>query len=207
MKEYRIYIVDDDEALCEALSYLLRSENLRAECFQSAQQFLDGFDPRQPAVLILDVRMRGMDGLALQQRLADRGSRVPIIILTGHGDVPMAVKAMKNGAADFLQKPVSDQALFKSVYHAIAFDRQNRESDGKVRDIHDKIETLTKRENEVMSMVVEGMPNKQIAETLGISEKTVEVHRKHVMNKMSAGSSIDLVSTILWYREHKQGNA
>lgn len=205
MKDYRIYIVDDDEALCEALGYLLRSENLPVETFGSAHQFLERFDPQRPAVLILDVRMRGMDGLELQQYLADRGWRIPIIILTGHGDIPMAVKAIRAGAVEFLQKPVNDQALFNSIYQAVALDKKNRELHGQLCAVEDKIESLTKREREVMNLVVDGMANKQIAERLGVSEKTIEVHRKHLMHKMGADSSIDLVSTVLWYRNHKNG--
>jgi two-component system, LuxR family, response regulator FixJ len=205
MNDYQVYIVDDDEALCEALGYLLKSEGLPVETFGSAQQFLERFDPRRLAVLILDVRMRDMDGLSLQQYLKDRGDKIPIIILTGYGDVPIAVKAMKAGAVDFLQKPVNDHALFNCLYEAIDRDKDNRETARRLQEIEKKLESLTKREHEVMGLVVDGLANKQIAERLSVSEKTIEVHRKHLMHKMDANSVIELVTTMLWYRAQKNG--
>jgi two-component system, LuxR family, response regulator FixJ len=207
MNDYQVYIVDDDEALCEALGYLLKSEGLPVETFNSAQQFLDRFDPLRPAVLILDVRMRGMDGLTLQQYLKDRGDKIPIIILTGHGDIPMAVKSIKAGAVEFLQKPVNDHALFKCLYEAIDQDKINRETSRRLQEIEIKLESLTRREREVMDLVVEGLANKHVAERLSVSEKTIEVHRKHLMHKMGASSVIELVTMILWYRAHKNGTS
>ena len=205
MNDYHVHIVDDDEALCEALGYLLKSEGLQVSTFHSAEEFLDRFDSQQRSVLLLDVRMRGMDGLSLQKHLKDRGNDIPVIILTGHGNVPMAVKAMKAGAVEFLQKPVNDDALFKCLYEAIERDKSQRETSERLQEIEKKLNSLTKREYQVMELVVNGLANKQIADRLVVAEKTIEVHRKHLMHKMGASSAIELVTTVLWYREHKNG--
>ena len=195
-----VFVVDDDRDLCEALRWLLESDGLKVETHTSAQSFLDAYDPGRPGVLALDVRMRGMDGLQLQEHLTAHGMEIPVIILTGHGDVPMAVRALKAGALEFLQKPVNDQALLDCIRRAMRVDAENRRRRGTREAIAARLETLTPREREVMDLVVAGKPNKRIAELLCVSEKTVEVHRKHVMKKMQAGTVVELVRLVLSFR-------
>jgi len=203
MNDFCVHVVDDDEAMCEALEYLLKSDGLRTATYGSARQFLNAYDPRRPGVLVLDVRMHGMDGLELQKYLVNKGYDIPVIILTGHGDVPMAVKAVRAGALEFLQKPVDDQPLFDSIRRAAKIDAANRLRRERMRSIETRIHELTKRETEVMELVVNGLANKQIAEKLSISSKTVEVHRKHVMQKMAATSTVDLTCMVLWFRNQQ----
>jgi two-component system response regulator FixJ len=196
-----VFVVDDDADICEALCWLLESDGLKVETHTSAQSFLSAYDPDRPGVLALDVRMRGMDGLGLQELLNARGYEIPVIILTGHGDVPMAVRALKAGALEFLQKPVNDQALLDCLHRAMQIDADNRRKRANRLVVRARMAKLTPREREVMDLVVAGYPNKRIAEVLCLSEKTVEVHRKRVMRKMKAASAVELVRMVLSLRE------
>ncbi len=179
----------------------MRSIGVESEIFPSADAFLEGHDPDKPGCLVLDVRMPGMSGLELQERLASLGSTLPIIFMTAHGDVPMAVEAVKAGALDFVQKPFRDQELIDKIQEAFAKNAQVRE---KLRDrnlISKRIDSLTPREHEVMEMVVEGNANKVIAIDLGLSQRTVEIHRARVMSKMEADSVSQLVQMVMRARE------
>jgi len=187
-----VFIIDDDADFRDSMQWLLESTPYSVESFASAQGFLDQYDGR-PGCMLLDVRMPEINGLALQQLMLERDIRLPVIIITGHGDVPMAVNAMKNGALDFLEKPFDDDVLLHLVDKAMAeadkrFSEQNRQ-----RELQDLYATLSRREREVMALVVTGNSNREIAETLGISPKTVEVHRSRVMSKMRAESLAQLV--------------
>ena len=195
--EPTVYVVDDDADLCEALRYVIESDGLRTETYTSAESFLEVFDPDRPGVLVLDVRMRGMSGLDLQQHLLDQGHRIPIIILTGHGDVPMAVRSVKAGAVDFLQKPVNDQILLDCIRNAMRLDARNRQEKLQIDPTVRRMARLTPRERQVMDLVVAGKANKQIAKELSVSEKTIEVHRKRVMRKMEVNSAVELVHAVL----------
>ncbi len=195
-----IFVVDDDEAVRLSTEMLIRSMGLRAESFDSAAEFLEDFDPQQPGCVILDIRMPGMSGLELQEHLNALGATIPVIFVTGHGDVPMAVKAMKAGAVDFLQKPFRDQELIDRVHAALDRDSENRELSAARARIQARIDTLTSREIEVMEKVVDGRANKQIASELGLSPRTVEIHRARVMSKMRADSLPDLVRKVLQSR-------
>ena len=188
-----VYIVDDDDAIRSALRLLLKSVGLAAATVPSAQEFLATYDPQQPGCLILDVRMPGMSGLELQQQLNLRGAIIPVIFITGHGDVPMAVEAMQQGAFDFLQKPFRNQDLLDRVQKALAKDRARRAELRGDESIRQRLESLTPRESEVLELVTGGAPNKIIAHKLGISQRTVEIHRAHVMEKMGAESLADLI--------------
>ena len=188
-----VFIVDDDAAIRHAMRALLDSVNLPCEIFASADEFLDKVADRRPGCLVLDIRMPGLGGLELQQELNRRGNRTPIIFITGHGDVPMAVEAMQNGALDFIQKPFRDQDLLDRVTDALKTDRQRRDEEQHQSDVAGRIDTLTNREREVFDLVVTGKPNKVIAYELGVSQRTVEIHRSRVMEKMQARSLADLV--------------
>ena len=192
-EEPTVFVVDDDEAIRKSLRWLIESVDLKVQTFESAQEFLEAYDPDVPGCLVLDVRMKGMSGLDLQEKLVEDDIRIPVIILTGHGDVPMAVRAMKGGAVDFLQKPVSDQVLLDHIQHALQEDSKGRESRAEDMLIQKRVEQLTKREKQVMQHVVNGMSSKEIASELGVSFKTIEAHRAKIMKKMKAKSVPHLI--------------
>ena len=193
MSEPTVFIVDDDLAVARSLRWLIESVQLKVETFASAQAFLDGYDAAKSGCLVLDVRMPGMSGIELQERLTMQRIRVPIIFITGHGDVQMAVRAVQAGAFDFIEKPFNDQDLLDRIQRAISFDSEQRARDSQRSRLSALFASLTTREREVMDLVVEGMSNKAVANTLGLSAKTVEVHRAKVMEKMNARSVSDLV--------------
>lgn len=194
--EVTVFIVDDDEEVRDALELLMQSIGLKAESYHSAQAYLDTFDADRPGALVLDVRMKGMSGLALQSHLASFPLHPPIIMITGHGDVSMAVQAVQAGALDFLEKPFNEQTLLESIYRGIEKDAQQRGEASKVAEIQQRVSRLTHREKEVMGEVVAGKRNKVIAYDLGISQSTVEAHRAKVMEKMEAKSLSELMRMI-----------
>jgi FixJ family two-component response regulator len=187
-----VFVVDDDVSVRESLELLLRTAGWRAETFRSAQEFLSRPCPTVPCCLVLDVSMPGLNGLELQQRLAER-SEMPIIFISGHGDVPMTVRAMKAGAVEFLTKPFNDDVLLEAIAHAIERGRAALDEASQLQKLQDVYASLTPREREVMSLVVSGLLNKQVGGELGISEITVKAHRGQVMRKMKADSLADLV--------------
>ncbi len=188
-----VFIVDDDPSFRDSLQFLLESVGLAVSIFSSAQDFLDAADPDAPGCLLLDVRMPGMSGLDLQNKLADAEISLPIIFITGYGTVPMSVRAMKAGAVDFLQKPFDEQDLFNAVNQAIEQDRQARLERDELREIQKRSGSLTPREYEVFTLLVSGMLNKQVAYRLGTTERTIKAHRSRIMEKMEADSLADLV--------------
>jgi FixJ family two-component response regulator len=188
-----IFVVDDDPAVLKGLSRLLRSAGLAVETFPSSQDFLNHCLPHTPGCLVLDVAMPGLNGLELQQALAAKDRAIPIVFLTGHGDIPMSVQAMKRGAVDFLTKPVNDDDLLAAIRVAIEKDHVARLTRAEVADIKQRLATLTPREREVLELVVTGQMNKQIAARLGTVEKTIKVHRARVMEKMKAPTLAELV--------------
>jgi len=192
-KDPIVFVIDDDRMIREGLHSLIRSVGLRVETFASAQDFLGAKRPDAPACLVLDVRMPGLSGLDLQLKLRDGGIPIPIIFITGHGDIPMSVRAMKEGAHEFLTKPVRGQDLLDAVHKAIASDRSLRQERRERDEIRVRFELLTPREKEVLELVVAGLLNKQIADQLGMSELTVKTHRAHVMEKTLAESLAHLV--------------
>jgi FixJ family two-component response regulator len=195
MKEQEavVFVIDDDRMIREGMQSLIRSVGLRVETFASAQDFLGAKRVDAPACLVLDVRMPGLSGLDLQLKLSEAGVRIPIIFITGHGDIPMSVRAMKEGAHEFLTKPVRGQDLLDAIQKAIASDRGLRKERQELSEIRGKFDSLTPRENEVLDLVVAGLLNKQIADKLGMSELTVKTHRAHVMEKTEADSLAHLV--------------
>ncbi len=192
-----VYIVDDDDAVRNSLRLLLKSVGLAAVALPTAQEFLSTYDPQQPGCLILDVRMPGMSGLELQQQLNLRGAVIPVIFITGHGDIPMAVEAMQHGAFDFLQKPFRDQDLIDRIQRALAKDRTSRVELTERSRVRERFESLTPREREVLALVTSGKPNKVMAAELGVSQRTVEIHRARVMEKMHASSLAQLVRMMM----------
>ncbi len=188
-----VFIVDDDAAVLKSLTRLLRSARLNVVAFGSAQEFLEHHDPSASGCLVLDLAMPGLNGLELQEALTAKGSIIPIIFLTGHGDIPTSVQAMKRGALDFLTKPVNDGDLLKAVQVALAKDRIARLARAELDEIHQRLATLTPREREVLTHVVSGQLNKQAAADLGIVEKTIKIHRARVMEKMKVESLAGLV--------------
>jgi FixJ family two-component response regulator len=192
-KESIVFVIDDDVAMRTTLSSLFRSVGLRVELFGSAHEFAQIKMPDVASCLVLDIRLPGVSGLDFQAELAEADIRIPIIFMTGHGDIPMSVKAMKAGAIDFLTKPFRDQEILDAVIRAIERDQKRRNSEKAVSELRVLLNSLTSREREVMTLVVSGHMNKQIAGKLGITEITVKVHRGHMMRKMKARSLVDLV--------------
>jgi FixJ family two-component response regulator len=188
-----VFLVDDDASVLKSLARLMRSARLNAMTFSSPREFLDKHDPHAAGCIVLDVAMPGLTGLQLQEELTCKGSGMPIIFLTGHGDIPMGVRAMKRGAIDFLTKPVNDEDLLKAIRIAIDADRVRREARAELDDIRQRLATLTPRENEVMRHVIAGELNKQIGAEIGAAEKTIKVHRGRVMEKMKVQSVAELV--------------
>jgi FixJ family two-component response regulator len=191
--EPTVYIVDDDASLRDAISRLLRSVGLRVQLFGSAPELLQGKLAETASCLVLDVRLPGVGGLEFQTELAKANIHMPIIFMTGHGDIPMSVRAMKAGAIDFLTKPFRDQDMLDAVTKALESDRKRRESEGTISDLRARFELLTPREREIMALVTSGLMNKQIAAETELAEITVKIHRGHVMKKMTARSLADLV--------------
>jgi FixJ family two-component response regulator len=188
-----VFVIDDDAPMRESLKNLIRSVGLRAELFASAQEFLRSKRPDVPSCLVLDVRLPGLSGLDLQRRTSEAGLEIPIIFITGHGDIPMTVRAMKAGAVEFLTKPFRDQDLLDAIQQALERDRKARDQRAEIEELRSRFASLTAREREVMARVVAGLLNKQIGAELGTSETTVKIHRHQVMEKMGAMSLPELV--------------
>jgi FixJ family two-component response regulator len=188
-----VFIIDDDGGVRQAIHDLVESVGLRAESFATGEEFLGKKHTERPSCLVLDVRLPQMSGLDFQRRLAETGTQIPIIFITAHGDIPMSVRALKSGAVEFLTKPFRDQDLLDAIQQALERDRTAQEQQTEIHDLQGCYHALTVREREVMTLVVSGMLNKQIASEIGASEATVKVHRGHVMQKMHAGSVVDLV--------------
>jgi RNA polymerase sigma factor (sigma-70 family) len=192
-----VFVVDDDPAMRDSLRWLLESVGLQVQTYATAAEFLAGRDPSTPGCLVLDVRMPGMSGLDLQEELRRRHTDLPTIVVTGHAEVPMAVRAVKAGAIDFIEKPFSDQLLLDRVRQALEIDRQERETRARREEARRRVGHLTPREREVLDLVVAGRANKEIASALGLSPKTVEVHRARVMEKMEVDSLADLIKVAM----------
>ena len=204
--ESTVFVVDDDAELRESLGWLLESAGLRVKSYSTAQEFLAQYKSEEPGCLLLDVRMPGLSGLDLQEELRRRGVPPPIIIMTGHARVPMAVRALKGGAIDFIRKPFSDQSLLERIRQAIDLDRRTRQVRMECTQFAALLTSLTPREREVMNLVIAGKPNKIIAADLGISSKTVEIHRGRVMEKMQVESVAELVRLdLLWKASGAEG--
>ncbi|PQA84422.1 DNA-binding response regulator [Limnohabitans sp. TS-CS-82] len=196
-KKGTVYVVDDDEAVRDSLQWLLEGKDYRVRCFDSAESFLSRYDAREVACLIVDIRMGGMTGLALQDKLVERKSPLPIVFITGHGDVPMAVDTMKKGAMDFIQKPFDEAALVSLVERMLAQANESFAESQQAASRDALMAKLTGREAQVLERIVAGRLNKQIADDLGISIKTVEAHRANIMEKLNANTVADLLKTAL----------
>ncbi|MCB1868118.1 MAG: response regulator transcription factor [Gammaproteobacteria bacterium] len=192
-KQPNVFVVDDDQAMRNSLKWLIESVGMNVETYSTADEFIQNYYPGRAGCLLLDVRMPGMSGLELQEHFIKHQINIPIIIITGHGDVPMAVRAMKSGAVDFIEKPFNDELLLESIRNALSMDIEQRAAQAERAEIATRLANLTPREHEVMEMVTAGKSNKEIAQTLGVSAKTVEAHRSRVMEKMQADSLADLV--------------
>jgi len=188
-----VFIIDDDRGMRQSIQDLVESVGLRAESFATGGEFLERKRTNDPSCLVQDVRLPQMSGLDFQRQLAETGMQIPIIFVTAHGDVPMSVRALKSGAAEFLTKPFRDQDLLDAIQQALQRDRAERDRQAETRDLRERYGALTAREQQVMALVVSGMLNKQIASEIGTSEATVKIHRGNVMRKMKAGSVVDLV--------------
>ena len=188
-----VFVVDDDEPVRDAIGMLLDTVDIPYETFATAQDFLDAYDVTRTGCLVLDIRMPGMSGLELQEKLIEDNAPIPIVFITGHGDIPMAVDAMKRGAVDFIRKPFRDQELLDRVHEALNVDSENRNAYADLASIRNKVDSLTPREHEVFERVAAGQANKVVAIDLGISERTVEIHRSQVMQKTKARTLADLV--------------
>ncbi|WP_228030358.1 response regulator transcription factor [Gimesia benthica] len=192
-QEATVFVVDDDPAIRKSLRWLIESVGLKVQTHELASEFLESYSPDHPGCLVLDVRIPGMSGLELQEKLRERGYDIPVIIVSGYGDVPMAVRAMKAGAVDFLEKPVSDQVLLDYIQKGIERDIKNKANRLQNKELVERKATLTRRENEVMKYVVSGFSSREIAEKLNVSFKTVEAHRAKIMKKMQAKSVPKLI--------------
>ena len=195
-----VFVVDDDQPVRKSLDMLIRSVGLPVETYASAQEFLEAYKPERPGCLVLDVRMPRMSGLELQEHFNSQGVKIPIIFVSGHGDVPIAVRAIKNGAVQFMEKPFSKQLLLEFVHEALHRDARQREGQAEHSKIQAKLDQLTDRERQVMERVVAGKVSKEVAAELGISKKTVDVHRARVMNKIGVESVAELVEMVLRVR-------
>ncbi len=200
-QEATVFVVDDDPAIRKSLRWLIESVGLKVQTHELASEFLESYSPEFPGCLVLDVRIPGMSGLELQEKLRERGYDIPVIIVSGYGDVPMAVRAMKAGAIDFLEKPVSDQVLLDYIQKGIETDIRNKQNRVQNQDLMERKETLTRREREVMEYVVVGFSSREIAEKLNVSFKTVEAHRAKIMKKMQAKSVPKLIQMDLQIKD------
>ena len=196
-KSSTIFIVDDDEAIRDSLAVLLKTVDLNATTFSSGDEFLEAYDSGWEGCILLDIRMPGTSGMEVQKRLAESGCSIPVIFITGHGDIPMAVEAMHGGAFDFIQKPFRDQDLLDRIDQALTTSNEQEQQAARKKTVQNQLQTLTPREQEVMQLVVHGSANKVIAMDLGVSQRTVEIHRARVMEKMQARSLAELVRMAL----------
>ena len=199
-----VFVVDDDEDVRNALRWLINSVDLRVAAFSSAEAFLRDYEPDRPGCMVLDIRMPGMGGLGLLESLRDREIHLPVIVLTGHADVPIAVRAMKAGAMEFIEKPFTDQDLLDLIHKALQKDAEIRAHQTRQATVRKRFAQLTPREREVLELLVQGQANKIISQELDISERTVETHRKHVMEKMEARSVAELVQMALLHNRSRQ---